>query len=111
MENSQDWNEIVARMDDPRMTKFKAMSLHEQMTTLKKSAQGALKSREEMIVTETTEISQAVLVQGRGFPMALDVWERGFLMLEQAQQMIDRFQDDLDIAETPGSLTDNPCVS
>jgi hypothetical protein len=25
-ENAQDWDEVVARMDDPKMTKFRAMS-------------------------------------------------------------------------------------
>jgi hypothetical protein len=85
-ENAQDWDEVVARMVDPRMTRFKAMSLDEQVETLEQSDQGALRAREEMIATETTEIPQAVLVQGRGFPMALDAQERGLFMLEQAQQ-------------------------
>jgi hypothetical protein len=93
---------------DPRMTRFKAMSLDEQVETLEQSAQGALRAREEMIATETTKIPQAVLVQGRGFPMALDTRERGLFMLEKAQQMIDRLQDDPDIVETTGSLADNP---
>jgi hypothetical protein len=29
MENAQDWDEFIARMADPKMTKFKAMSLDE----------------------------------------------------------------------------------
>jgi hypothetical protein len=111
MENAQYWDEIVARMVDPRMTKFKAMSLDEQATTLEQSTQGTLRAREEMIATETTKILQAVPIQGRGFPMALDARERGFFMLEKAQQMIDQLQDDPDIVETMGSLTDNPGVS
>jgi hypothetical protein len=39
-ENSQDWDEVMARMDDPKMTRFKAMSLDEQETTLEQSIQG-----------------------------------------------------------------------
>jgi hypothetical protein len=56
-----------------------------------------------MISTETIDISQAVPVQGRGFPMALDARKKRLFMLEKAQQMIDRLQNDLDIAETMGS--------
>jgi hypothetical protein len=29
-ENAQDWDEVVARMADPKMTRFRAMSLDEQ---------------------------------------------------------------------------------
>jgi hypothetical protein len=29
-ENAQDWDEVVARMVDPKMTRFKSMSLDEQ---------------------------------------------------------------------------------
>jgi hypothetical protein len=36
-ENSQDWDEVVVRMADPKMTRFIAMSLDEQMTTIEKS--------------------------------------------------------------------------
>jgi hypothetical protein len=32
--NAQDWDEVVARMVDPKMTRFKAMSLDEQETIL-----------------------------------------------------------------------------
>jgi hypothetical protein len=54
--NDQDWDEVVARMVDPRMNRFKSMSLDEQATTLEQSSQGALRAREEMIATETTKI-------------------------------------------------------
>jgi hypothetical protein len=41
-------------MVNPRMTRFKAMSLDEQEPTLEKLARGALWAREEIIVVETT---------------------------------------------------------
>jgi hypothetical protein len=49
-ENAQDWDEVVARMVDPKMTRFRAMSLDEQVTTIEKSAQEALRAREEIRV-------------------------------------------------------------
>jgi hypothetical protein len=77
-ENSQDWDEVVARMADPRMTKFRAMSLDEQATIIEQSAQGALRAREEMIVVEVAEAPQVAaeaaeipwgtLVQDRSSP-------------------------------------------
>jgi hypothetical protein len=59
-ENDQDWNEVVQRMANPNMTKFKAMSVDEQVETIEQSAQEALRAREEIRATEATE------VQGRG---------------------------------------------
>jgi hypothetical protein len=55
-ENAQDWDEVVARMVDPRMTRFKAMSLDEQVETLEQSTKESLRAREEMVAAETTEI-------------------------------------------------------
>jgi hypothetical protein len=52
MENAQDWDEVVERMVDPKMTKFRAMSLDEQTTTIEQLDQEALISREEMIVAK-----------------------------------------------------------
>jgi hypothetical protein len=43
------------------MTRFKAMSMDEQVETIEKSSQEALKAREEIRATEATE------VQNRGF--------------------------------------------
>jgi hypothetical protein len=43
--NAQDWEEVVERMDDPNMNRFKAMSLDEQETTLEQSTQGALRAK------------------------------------------------------------------
>jgi hypothetical protein len=53
-ENAQDWEEVVERMADPRMTKFKSIILDEHATIIEQSAQGALRDREEMVATETT---------------------------------------------------------
>jgi hypothetical protein len=60
-ENAQDWDEVVARMVDPKMTRFKAMSLDEQETTLEQSAQGALRAREERIASEATKQKRSPL--------------------------------------------------
>jgi hypothetical protein len=38
-ENSQDWDEVVERMDDPKITKFNAMSWEEQETSLDERVQ------------------------------------------------------------------------
>jgi hypothetical protein len=38
-ENAKDWDEVVARMVDPKMTRLRAMSLDEQETTIDQSAQ------------------------------------------------------------------------
>jgi hypothetical protein len=55
MENSQDWDELVASMAYPKMTRFKVMSLDEQVRTLEQSAQGALRARKERITSEEYE--------------------------------------------------------
>jgi hypothetical protein len=34
IENSQDWDEVVQRMVDPKMTRFRAISLDEQETKI-----------------------------------------------------------------------------
>jgi hypothetical protein len=56
IENAQDWDEVVERMVDSKMTRFKSMSLGEQETILEESTQGALRSREEMIAVEVAEV-------------------------------------------------------
>jgi hypothetical protein len=43
-------------MDDPKMTRFKSMSLDEHVMTIEKSSQEALRAREEMIATEATMV-------------------------------------------------------
>jgi hypothetical protein len=45
-ENAQDWEEVVERTVDPRMTKFKSMSLDEQETIIEQLAQGDVQARE-----------------------------------------------------------------
>jgi hypothetical protein len=74
-----------------------------QEMTIEQSGQEALRARQEMLVVEAAvpqvaaeaaEIPQVALVQGRGTPMAQDAWERGLLMLEHAQWIIDQLQDD-----------------
>jgi hypothetical protein len=56
MENAQDWDEFVVGMVNPKMARFRAMSLDEQTTILEQSSQEALKAREEMIVDEVVEV-------------------------------------------------------
>jgi hypothetical protein len=55
MENDLDWDEVVASMADPKMTKFKAIILDEQMMILEQSSQEALRAREEMIAAEVAK--------------------------------------------------------
>jgi hypothetical protein len=64
----QDWDEVVARMVDPRMTRFKSMSLDEQDETLEQLAQGALWAREEIIAAETSRSSPGSGRNNRDFP-------------------------------------------
>jgi hypothetical protein len=58
IENAQDWDEFVARMVDPKMTRFKAMSLDEQTMILEQIGQEALRAREEMLAAEAAETPQ-----------------------------------------------------
>jgi hypothetical protein len=84
-ENAQDWDKVVARMADPKMTRFKSMSLDEEMTTIEKSTQEVLRAREEMIATEAVEAPLIAPMQEIGFPMTRDTQERGLIMIEQVQ--------------------------
>jgi hypothetical protein len=79
IENAQDWDEVVQRMVDPKMTKLRAMTLDEQATSIEQSTQEALRAREEIKAAEATE------VQGRGVTMTLNAWERGLILIEQVQ--------------------------
>jgi len=72
IENSKYWDEVVERMVDPKMNRFRAMSLDEHMKILEQLAQGALRAREEMITTEATKAPLVVPIQEIGFPMAQD---------------------------------------
>jgi hypothetical protein len=53
-ENSQDWDEVVQRMVEPKMTRFKAMSMDEHEGTIEKLTEEALRSKEEIKVVEET---------------------------------------------------------
>jgi hypothetical protein len=55
-ENVEDWDEVVQRMADPKMTRFKAMSMDEQVATIEKSSQEALRAREEIREAEATKV-------------------------------------------------------
>ena len=51
-ENAQDWDEVVARMVNPKMTRFKTMGLDELTSIQEQLGQEALRAREEMLVAE-----------------------------------------------------------
>jgi hypothetical protein len=78
-------------MANPNLTRFKAMSMDEQVETIEKLAQEALKVQEEIIETETTEAQR-----------------RGLLLLEGAQRIIDQLQNDPDLVEMWRVPTDDP---
>jgi hypothetical protein len=83
--NSQDWDEVVARMVDPKMTRFITMILDEYEKTIEKSSQEALRAREEMIAVKAVEVPLVAPVHDRCFPITQDAWERVFLMIDLAQ--------------------------
>jgi hypothetical protein len=87
------------------MTRFKAMSMDEQVETIEKSAQEALRAREEIRAAEATE------VQNRGLFLTPEAQERGFLLMEQAQRVIDQLQNDPDLIEMTRVPVDNPIES
>jgi hypothetical protein len=58
-ENDQEWSEVMVRMDDPKETNFKAMSLDEQETILEQMAQEVLRARGERITSIPTEVAEA----------------------------------------------------
>jgi hypothetical protein len=93
-ECTQDWDEVVQRMANPNMTRFKAMSMDEQVETIEQSAQEALRAREEIRVAETTEAQR-----------------RGLLLLEGAQRIIDQLKNDPDLIEMMRIPTDDPIES
>jgi hypothetical protein len=100
-ENAQDWDEVVARMADPKITKFKAMSWEEKATSLDERAQRAeeiLRTREERVTfesTETMEAPQEAPVQNWNFLGTPGARERGTLLLQHAQQIMDLASNDL----------------
>jgi hypothetical protein len=59
-------------MDDPKMTRFRAMSLDEQMKKIEQPTQEALRAKEEIKVTEATKLPLLAPVKNKGFPMTQD---------------------------------------
>jgi hypothetical protein len=62
IECTYEWDEVVQRMANPNMTRFKAMSMDEQVETIEELAQEALRSREEIGAVETTKAHRRVLL-------------------------------------------------
>jgi hypothetical protein len=54
-EGAQDWEEVIHRRANPNMTKFKEMTMDEQVETIEKTTQEALRVREENQATEENE--------------------------------------------------------
>jgi hypothetical protein len=90
-ECAQDWEEVLQRKANLNMTRFKAMSMDEQVETIEQSAQEALRVREEIRATETTEAQR-----------------RGLLLLEGAQRVIDQLENDPQIIEMMRIPLDDP---
>jgi hypothetical protein len=63
-------------MTDPKMTRFRYMSMDEQETKIDKLAQEALRSREEIRAAEATK------VHNRGLLLAPKAEAREFLLME-----------------------------
>jgi len=63
-----------------------------------------------MITYESAKATVAPLVapvQDIGFPMAMDTWERGLLVIEQVQRIIDQLQDEPNLIGMTSIPTDN----
>jgi len=69
-------------MANQNMTRFKAMSMDEQVEMIEQSSQEALRSKEEIKASKTTEARR-----------------RGFILIEGAQIIIHQLQHDLDLVE------------
>jgi hypothetical protein len=97
-------------MVDPKRTNFRSI--------IEQSAQGSLRTREEMIAAEVAQAPQVVVkiaeiprvipVQDRSSPEAQDARERGLLVLEHAQRIVDHLQDDPNILNMARLSEDNP---
>jgi hypothetical protein len=94
-ENAQDWDEVMARMADPKITKFKAMSWEEQEASLDERAQRAeeiLRTRRERVAFKSAKMMEApqeAPIQNWNFLRILGARERGTLFLQHAQQIMD----------------------
>jgi hypothetical protein len=70
-------------MANPNITRLKAMCMDEQVEIIEQSTQEALKAREEIRAPETIE------VQRRVFSLTPEAHARGFLVMVEAQKVID----------------------
>jgi hypothetical protein len=106
-ENAQDWDEVASRRVDPRMTRFKAMSLEEQATSLEQTTQEILRAQEGTVASEPSEgigdpqegieaatVYQESPVQIRDLPEDQAAQEMGALLYQQGQLLMKRMQDD-----------------
>jgi hypothetical protein len=78
IENAQEWVEVVQRMASRNMTRFKAMSMDEQVEMIEQSAQEALKAKEEI------KVAEAIEVQGKGLFLTPEAQERGMRLMVEA---------------------------
>ena len=63
-------------MADPKMTRFKSMSMDEKEATIKQSTQEALRSKEEIRAAKETK------VKSRGLLLTLEAQERVLVLME-----------------------------
>jgi hypothetical protein len=75
IEGAQDWEEVLHRKANPNMTKFKAMTIDDQVETTEKKYQESLMVREENRVAEVVEAQR-----------------RGIFLLEEDEKSIARFE-------------------
>jgi hypothetical protein len=102
IENYRDWEEVVQRMANQNMTRFKAMTMDEQVETIEQSAQEALRAREEIRAVKTTE------VQGRGLFLTPEAQKRGLCLMVEAQRVIYQLQNNPELVEMERVPVDNP---
>lgn len=87
-EGAQDWEEVLHRRANPNMTKFKAMTMDEQVETIEKTIQEALRVREENKAVEATEAQR-----------------KGILLLEEAERAMQRLGEEPPLNPLIGPLT------
>jgi hypothetical protein len=89
---------VVARVNDPKVTKFKAVIWEEKTTSLEKEAQEILRTREERVTFESAkmmEAPQGAPVQNWNFLENPGALERGTLLIQHAQQVMDMESNNL----------------
>jgi hypothetical protein len=115
---AQDWNEVVARMADPKATRFKALSWDEQASVLEQTVQETIKTREEMTsvevvglpkgVTGAVEIAQVAPILDTDLFKVQNVQGMGGLMYQQAQWLMKQMQDNPELIVVPKCPTESP---